>query len=234
MASIVAFSLFLVMAFLRETIGKSTKIKSRKLLSSPYPAVNRLSLARMFLFGSRDIWFVVALPIFLDEDLGWSYSGIGGFLAAWVIGYGFIQSAAPTMMATIHSPGGFGTLAKGWAATLCAFTSAIAILVWNDIAKSSVVIIGLFIFGFLFAINSSLHSFLILAYTDEDDDVAINVGLYYAANALGRFVGTLFSGLAYLWGGLTLALFFSAGFLFVNWVLSLSFPSTSLLKHETN
>jgi len=234
MASIVAFSLFLVMAFLRETIGKSTKIKSRKLLSSPYPAVNRLSLARMFLFGSRDIWFVVALPIFLDEDLGWSYSGIGGFLAAWVIGYGFIQSAAPTMMATIHSPGGFGTLAKGWAAILCAFTSAIAILVWNDIAKSSVVIIGLFIFGFLFAINSSLHSFLILAYTDEDDDVAINVGLYYAANALGRFVGTLFSGLAYLWGGLTLALFFSAGFLFVNWVLSLSFPSTSLLKHETN
>ena len=95
-------------------------------------------------------------------------------------------------------------------------------------------IIGLIIFGFLFAINSSLHSFLILAYTDEDDDVAINVGLYYAANALGRFVGTLFSGLAYLWGGLTLALFFSAGFLFVNWVLSLSFPSTSLLKHETN
>ena len=192
-----------------------------------------LSLARFFLFGSRDIWFVVALPVFLDENLGWSYQGIGGFLAAWVIGYGIIQSGAPSIMRLSKGSNAAGNLAKSWAAALFVLTGVITILVANNVARSTTVIAGLLVFGFLFALNSSLHSFLILAYT-ADDDVAVNVGLYYAANAAGRFVGTLLSGLAYLWGGLTLALLLSTGFLMINWVLSLSFPSTATSQLKTH
>ena len=186
--------------------------------------MNRLSLARFFLFGSRDIWFVVALPIFLDEDLGWSYEGIGGFLAAWVIGYGLIQSGTPAFLKIVQGTNDVISIAKKWAFALFGFTSILALFVANSVAKNIVVVVGLLVFGFLFALNSSLHSFLILAYTDEHDDVAVTVGFYYAANAAGRLIGTLLSGLTYLWGGLTAALFVSAGFLFVNWVLSLTFP----------
>ena len=226
MASLVAVSLILVILFLEDNIGKSEKLERDRLLASRYPAVNRLSFARFFLFGARDIWFVVALPVFLNEDLGWSYEGIGGFLAAWVIGYGMVQSGAPAMMRLMQASDTVGASAKRWAAVLCAFTGVISILVANNIARNTVVVAGLLVFGFLFAMNSSLHSFLVLAYIDDDDDVAVNVGLYYAANAAGRFVGTLLSGLAYLWGGVTLALLFSTGFLMINWVLSLSFPLT--------
>ena len=234
MASFVAVPLFLIIVLLKEQIGKSRKTGSKRVLSSTYPSVNRLSIARFFLFGSRDIWFVVALPVFLDENLGWSYQGIGGFLAAWVIGYGIIQSGAPSMMKLSKGSNAAGSLAKGWAAALFVLTGVITILVGNNVAQRTTVIAGLLVFGFLFALNSSLHSFLILAYTADNDDVAVNVGLYYAANAAGRFVGTLLSGLAYLWGGLTLALLFSTGFLMVNWALSLSLPSTVTSQLKTH
>ncbi|MEE2682461.1 MAG: organoarsenical effux MFS transporter ArsJ [Actinomycetota bacterium] len=224
LACLVMAALLSVLAFLNETIGKAEKPKRLRLLTSIYPAVNRLSLARFFLFGSRDIWFVVALPIFLDEDLGWSYEGIGGFLAAWVIGYGLIQSGTPAFLKIVQGTNDVTSIAKKWAFALFVFTSILALFVANSVAKNIVVVVGLLVFGFLFALNSSLHSFLILAYTDEHDDVAVTVGFYYAANAAGRLIGTLLSGLTYLWGGLTAALFVSAGFLFVNWVLSLTLP----------
>lgn len=227
LACLVMAALLSVLALLNETIGKAEKPKQLRLLTSIYPAVNRLSLARFFLFGSRDIWFVVALPIFLDEDLGWSYEGIGGFLAAWVIGYGLIQSGTPAFLKIVQGTNDVISIAKKWAFALFGFTSILALFVANSVAKNIVVVVGLLVFGFLFALNSSLHSFLILAYTDEHDDVAVTVGFYYAANAAGRLIGTLLSGLTYLWGGLTAALFVSAGFLFVNWILSLTFPLKS-------
>ena len=224
LASIVAAALLTVLVWLDESIGKSSKSIPNRIWASTYPAVNRLSIARFFLFGSRDIWFVVALPIFLDETLGWSFEGIGAFLAVWVIGYGIIQSGAPSVIRLKGASGVIQISTRLWSFTLMLFTILLTLLVANDIAKSATVIVGLLLFGVLFALNSSLHSYLILAFTEDDNDVAVNVGLYYSANAFGRLFGTLLSGLTYLWGGLSAALFTCCVFLAANWLISFSFP----------
>ena len=226
LAALVAVALIAVLSKLEESIGKSGKPRPERIWASRYPAVNRLSIARFFLFGSRDIWFVVALPIFLDENLGWSFEGIGAFLAAWVIGYGIVQSGDPSVIRLKSNSDEVQTSARMMSFVLLLFTVLLAALVANDIARSVVVIIGLLLFGVLFALNSSLHSYLILAFTEDDDDVAVNVGLYYAANAIGRLFGTLLSGLTYLWGGLSAALFTCCIFLGANWIISLTFPKT--------
>tara|TARA_X000000368_G_scaffold95013_3_gene72769 strand:- start:15991 stop:17214 length:1224 start_codon:yes stop_codon:yes gene_type:complete len=224
LASIVAAALLTVLVWLDESIGKSSKSIPNRIWASTYPAVNRLSIARFFLFGSRDIWFVVALPIFLDETLGWSFEGIGAFLAVWVIGYGIIQSGAPSVIRLKGASGVIQISTRLWSFILMLFTILLTLLVANDIAKSATVIVGLLLFGVLFALNSSLHSYLILAFTEDDNDVAVNVGLYYSANAFGRLFGTLLSGLTYLWGGLSAALFTCCVFLAANWLISFSFP----------
>ena len=226
LAGVVAFCLVCVILFLKEELGKSKKAQKLRLLSSDSPAINRLSIARIFLFGSRDIWFVVALPIFLDEQLGWSYSGIGGFLAGWIIGYGIVQSWAPSVIALLGRARDTIQVARLWALVLVIVTFGISIFVSADVSKGFIVVGGLIIFGLIFAINSSIHSFLILAYSEDEDRVAINVGFYYAANALGRLFGTLLSGLTYLIGGITAALWVSACCLVVNWCLSLTLPPT--------
>jgi len=226
LAGLVAVSLMVVVLFLREEIGKSKKPQPLRIFSSESSTINRLSAARIFLFGSRDIWFVVALPVFLDEELGWSYNGIGGFLAGWVIGYGIVQSWAPSLLGLLGRTKETVQAAKIWALMLALTTIGIAIFVSAEISVNAIVIGGLLIFGIIFAINSSTHSFLILAYSKDEDTVAINVGFYYAANALGRLFGTLLSGLAYLVGGLGAALWVSAGFLAINWALTLTLPQT--------
>ena len=226
LAGLVALSLMVVILFLREEIGKSKKPQPLRIFSSESSTINRLSTARIFLFGSRDIWFVVALPVFLDEELGWSYNGIGGFLAGWVIGYGIVQSWAPSLLGLFGRTKETVQAAKIWALMLALTTIGIAIFVSAEISVNAIVIGGLLIFGIIFAINSSTHSFLILAYSKDEDTVAINVGFYYAANALGRLFGTLLSGLAYLVGGLDAALWVSAGFLVINWALTLTLPQT--------
>ena len=226
LAGLVALSLMVVILFLREEIGKSKKPQPLRIFSSDSSTINRLSTARIFLFGSRDIWFVVALPVFLDEELGWSYNGIGGFLAGWVIGYGIVQSWAPSLLGLLGRTKETVQAAKIWALMLALTTIGIAIFVSAEISVNAIVIGGLLIFGIIFAINSSTHSFLILAYSKDEDTVAINVGFYYAANALGRLFGTLLSGLAYLVGGLDTALWVSAGFLVINWALTLTLPQT--------
>ena len=226
LAGLVALSLIVVVLFLREEIGKSKEPQPLRIFSSESSTINRLSTARIFLFGSRDIWFVVALPVFLDEELGWSYNGIGGFLAGWVIGYGIVQSWAPSLLGLLGRTKETIQAAKIWALMLALTTIGIAIFVSAEISVNAIVIGGLLIFGIVFAINSSTHSFLILAYSKDEDTVAINVGFYYAANALGRLLGTLLSGLAYLVGGLDSALWASAGFLAINWALTLTLPQT--------
>ena len=226
LAGLVALSLMVVVLFLREEIGKSKEPQPLRIFSSESSTINRLSTARIFLFGSRDIWFVVALPVFLDEELGWSYNGIGGFLAGWVIGYGIVQSWAPSLLGLLGRTKETVQAAKIWALMLALTTIGIAIFVSAEISVNAIVIGGLLIFGIIFAINSSTHSFLILAYSKDEDTVAINVGFYYAANALGRLFGTLLSGLAYLVGGLDTALWVSAGFLVINWALTLTLPQT--------
>ncbi len=205
-----------IVVLLRTDIGRAKQPTPLRSILSKSSAINKLSAARLFLFGSRDIWFVVALPVFLDDELGWSFEGIGAFLAAWVIGYGGVQSIAPRLVG--HD---YRRAAQRWALALVAVSASIAVLVALDVAVTAAVVGGLIVFGLVFAVNSSLHSFLILAYSQGDDDVALDVGFYYSANAVGRLVGTLLSGVCYLWGGLTGALWGSAAFLAVTWLLSL-------------
>jgi len=224
MAGMLAITVVLLLVFLDEEIGRSKRKAPLRSILSKSVAVNRLSAARFFLFGSRDIWFVVALPVFLDEQLHWSYQGIGGFLALWVIGYGIVQSFAPRLL---RRRGGVAFdeihAARRWSFVLGVVSAAIAVLVALDVAVTVAVVGGLVVFGVVFALNSSLHSFLILAYSD-DDTVALDVGFYYSANAAGRLVGTLLSGVLYLWGGLDAALWGSAAFVAVTWLLTLRLP----------
>ena len=227
MAAAIAVALVLVAALLDEDIGRAKESPPLRTVLSPSQAVNRLSVARFFLFGSRDIWFVVALPIFLDESLGWSYEAIGGFLAAWVIGYGVVQSVAPRVLRTSGDPNREIAAVRTWAFVLAVLSGAIAIAVVPDATRTTAIIGGLILFGVVFALNSSLHSYLILAYS-EREEVSVDVGFYYSANASGRLVGTLLSGLLYLVGGLDAAMWGSAGFVAIAWLLTLRLPAITV------
>jgi len=220
LAGLVGAALLAVMLLLNQDIGRSATPSPLRSILTKSAAINRLSAARVFLFASRDIWFVVALPVFLEEQLRWSFYGIGGFLAAWIIGYGGVQSIAPRLAGS----GGDVAAAGRWALTLVGISVAMAALVAVDVAVTAVIIVGLIVFGVAFAVNSSLHSYLILAYSD-DDAVAADVGFYYSANAVGRLVGTLLSGLLYLWGGLPIALWGAATFVAITWMLTLRLPA---------
>lgn len=206
LAGLVAIAWLFAVALVDADLGqrsRSARAASAWATSRP---VNMLSLARLFLFGARDIWFVVALPVFLGDELGWSFAGIGAFMAAWVMGYGVVQSVAPLLL------GRFGSVTApeqnvvallvplGVIAALMAGALAI------EFAQPVVVVGGLVLFGVFFALNSSLHSYLILALSRADEAVAIDVGFYYSANAAGRLIGTLLSGLLALAGGLSAAL----------------------------
>ena len=182
-------------------MGKAkTKVKFTKILSKSR-AINLLSAARFFLFGARDVWFVVGVPIFLYEVIGWSFMEVGSFMAAWVIGYGGVQALAPKFVRrSVDGQSSETRAAQWWAFVLAALPVAIAALVEAGAAPAVSVVGGLALFGIVFAINSSVHSYLILSFSDSDK-VALNVGFYYMANAGGRLVGCLFSGLSYqMWG----------------------------------
>ncbi len=212
-----------LLVLLDEDIGKSKKKKPLRSILSKSTAINRLSAARFFLFGARDIWFVVALPVFLSDELGWSHYGVGAFLALWVIGYGVIQSVAPKLLARGGTHVDEIRATQRWGLILAAVSTAIAVAVAFDLSKTAAIVGGLVVFGAAFAMNSSLHSYLVLAYSDGDD-VATDVGFYYSANAAGRLVGTLLSGVLYLLAGLPCALWGSAAFVATAWALSLRFP----------
>ena len=186
--------------------------------------INLLSAARLFLFGSRDIWFVVGLPVFLSASLGWNHTQIGGFLALWVIGYGGVQALAPKLLKTVlgAAPPRGGTASNG-AFALAGLTALIAIGVSSGFSPWLTVVTGLALFGLVFAVNSSVHSYLILAYT-ETDQAALNVGFYYMANATGRLIGTLLSGIVFQLTGLVGCLWISAGFVLIAGGLSLLLP----------
>ena len=222
MAGGITVALVAVSILLNEDIGRSSKKPPLRSILSKSDAINRLSAARFFLFSSRDIWFVVALPVFLDEILGWSFTATGAFLAAWVIGYGVVQSVAPQVL---RRRGEIDEIAaaRSWAFVLGVVSALIALGVTIDDVREAAVLGGLIVFGIVFALNSSLHSYLILAYAG-DDDVSMDVGFYYSANASGRLIGTLLSGLLYLGGGLELAMWGSAAFAALTWLLTLRLP----------
>jgi hypothetical protein len=194
---------------------------------SQIAAINWLAAARFFLFGARDVWFVVGLPVYLYSVLGWGFAEVGGFLALWVIGYGVVQASAPRLLrARRHEPGPGGAMARTWVFMLALVPAGIAMALQQGWDAATVLILGLAIFGVVFAINSALHSYLILAYSDADK-VSLNVGFYYMANAGGRLVGTVLSGWAYQQHGLEGCLWWSAGLLLAAALLSLKLPEVS-------
>jgi hypothetical protein len=186
--------------------------------------VNWLSLARVFLFAARDVWFVVALPVYLftqsntylDNDT-YAFFGVGAFMALWIIFYGFIQTRAPKLLGAYHtSPDGLIPLAQTWAFGLAAIPAVLALLIFGfGNAPLPIVVMSLFVFGGVFAINSSLHSYLILSFSDASR-VSMNVGFYYMANAAGRLIGTLASGIFFQFGGLGASLIAATLFLTIS------------------
>jgi len=224
MAAGLALVLVLSVMSLPKEMGKAkTKVKFSRIFSKSRE-INLLSAARLFLFGSRDIWFVVGLPVFLSASLDWSHPQVGGFLALWVIGYGGVQALAPNLLKrglAGGTPQG-GTASVG-AFALAGLTVLIALGVGAGLSPWLTVVAGLALFGIIFAVNSAVHSYLVLAYT-ESDQVALNVGFYYMANAMGRLVGTLLSGVVFQFAGLTGCLWVSAAFVVTAGGLSLLLP----------
>lgn len=219
MAIILAFIYLAIQFSLATDMGKaSVKIKFSQLFSKS-TQINLLSSARLFLFGARDIWFVVGMPVFLSTQLEWSHTQIGGFMASWVILYGMVQASAPRFVKHKIQLAPHSHTARFWVFTLLLITMMLALLMSID-ENAWVLISGLFIFGAAFAINSSVHSYLILAYT-ERDHVALNVGFYYMANAAGRLVGTLISGISYQAYGIVGCLWASVMFLLLAWYFSI-------------
>ncbi|WP_456413544.1 organoarsenical effux MFS transporter ArsJ [Thiolapillus sp.] len=221
LASMLFTVLIITVVMLPSGVGKMKRKPKFSQVFSPIPAINRLSAARFFLFGSRDAWFVVGLPVFLYEILHWDFTAVGAFMASWVIGYGFIQAGTPRLLHR-HETGG-GT-ARTLAFALALFPAGIALALMLGWPPAMVVIAGLVFYGVIFALNSAVHSYLILAYSDHDK-VAMNVGFYYMANAGGRLAGTMISGLAYQTGGLEACLWWSAGFALAAGLLSFALPA---------
>ncbi|APC14265.1 MFS transporter [Pseudomonas frederiksbergensis] len=212
-------SLFL----LKKDLGKAkAKPKFRDILSKSR-AINILSAARMFLFGARDVWFVVALPVYLSTAFGWDFWQVGGFLAAWVIGYGIVQSLAPSITGKSHGEVPDGRAAFVWALSLAVLPAAIAIGLSADLSAQVVLLGGLMLFGVLFAVNSSLHSYLIVSYAKEDG-VSLDVGFYYMSNAMGRLIGTVLSGWVFQAYGLVACLWVSSAFVLLAAVISIALP----------
>ncbi len=224
MAAALAVVLVGSMLSLPRELGK-TKAKSKfKGLFSKTREVNVLSGARLFLFGARDIWFVVGVPVFLSTSLGFSFTQVGSFLALWVVGYGAIQALAPALIRRFTK----GQAPQGRAARVLAFLLAatmalVAASLGAGLSPTLVLLLGLGAFGCVFAVNSSVHSYLILAYSDGDK-VAMNVGFYYMANAAGRLVGTLLSGITFQLAGVLGCLWASAAFAVVAGILSMLLP----------
>jgi MFS family permease len=191
------------LVFLRKESGKAKfKPKFKDLLSKSRP-INILSGARFLLFGARDVWFVVALPVFLASQLNWTHWQVGSFLALWVIGYGVVQSVAPRFTQSQRvAP---HRQAVVWGALLTLSPLLLSIALWQSAPVAASIIIGLGLFGALFAVNSSLHSYLIVSYS-RSDGVSLDVGFYYMANAAGRLLGTILSGWIYQQWGLVACL----------------------------
>jgi predicted MFS family arabinose efflux permease len=228
LAGLLVVVLVITAVLLPAGVGKMKRKAGFTQVFSNTPAVNWLSAARFFLFGARDVWFVVALPVFLNGVLGWSYMQVGTFLAVWVIGYGMVQASAPVLLRRgRHGQGPGGGTARVWALVLALIPAGIALALQQSAVlgwtAGPILIIGLILFGVAFAINSAVHSYLILAYADAEK-VSMTVGFYYMANAGGRLAGTVLSGLIYQTQGIEGCLWWSAGFVLAAFILSLPLP----------
>lgn len=219
MAAVLAGIWLLSLFLLKKDLGKSKFKPKFKDLFSKSAAINKLSAARLFLFGARDVWFVIALPLYLATEFQWSQTSIGSFLALWVIGYGVVQALAPTITGKKAGKVPGNGAVVGWAAALCSLPLFISIGMDYSNTPLYVLIGGLMVFGAVFAVNSSLHSFLIVSLAGRDG-VSLDVGFYYMANAMGRLIGTVLSGWVYQAYGLDACLWVSSGFLLATLIIS--------------
>ncbi len=234
LAGFVFTALLVTSRLIRGHLGQPDKKAKFQHMFSHNRAVNILAAARIFLFASRDVWFVVGLPVFLYSVLGWNFWEVGIFLAAWVIGYGGVQAAAPRFVRRRAEEEGDepdGRTATWLAFVLAAFPAGIAVALSVNADPTIVIIVGLIAFGVVFAMNSAVHSYLILSYADNSK-VAMNVGFYYMANAGGRLAGTILSGLLYEWQGLEACLWASVGFVLAAGCLSLLLPGGSAAERS--
>lgn len=210
---------------LPKEMGKTkAKVKFRHLFSKSNE-INKLSAARFFLFGARDIWFVVALPVYFSMVLGWSHASIGSFFAFWVIGYGIVQANAPRLIRqSHHSQGPDGRTATLWSFVLMLVLAVMTYLFSQGGNPELILVSGLTLFAVVFAVNSAVHSYLILAYSTHDK-VSLDVGFYYMANAAGRLVGTVLSGWIYQVWGLEACLWLATIFIAMSSLISTGFPN---------
>lgn len=224
MAAALALVFAGVVLSLPPLMGRARASRSAREFLGKSRGVNLLAAARVFLFGARDVWFVVGLPVFLYAS-GWTFTMVGAFLALWTVGYGVVQAAAPALVR--RSPDGLSTevrAARLWSLLLALIPAVLAAALALGHARPDLLLAGgLALFGLAFAVNSSVHSYLILAYAGSER-AAEDVGFYYAANAAGRFAGTLLSGLLYAWGGITACLAGSALMLAACWGVTLVLP----------
>lgn len=224
MAATLAIVLVGIIASLPTLKGKAKASKSARELFGKSSGVNLLALARIGLFGARDVWFVVGVPVFLYAQ-GWTFPMVGAFLALWTIGYGIVQASAPAMVR--RSADGLSSevpAARLWSLALLLIPLALAGGLSLEPPRPDLILVaGLCLFGVVFAVNSSVHSYLILAYAGSEK-AAEDVGFYYAANAAGRFLGTLLSGLLYQWGGIQACLLGSAAMLLACWIATQALP----------
>ena len=226
MAAMLAVVLAGTVLSLPRTLGKAKASKSFRELFAKTQAINLMAGARIFLFGSRDVWFVVGLPVFLYSH-GWQYMNVAGFVAAWTIAYGAIQAIAPSMVT--RSADGLSRevpAARIWGLALTMVPAVLAFLIaMPGMPRPDIVlVVGLMVFGFVFAVISSLHSYLILAYAGSEK-AAEDVGFYYAANAAGRLAGILLSGILTQHYGMTGCLWGSAVMLAVCFGITTLLPS---------
>jgi len=220
LAAMLFVALAMTWVLLPRGLGKTKSRAKFSQIFSRDPQINWLSAARFFLFGARDIWFVVGLPVYLQSVLGWTFTQVGAFLALWVIGYGFIQGIAPRVIRAVSTgEPGAGTLVV-WTGVLLLLPVGIALSLQQGWDGGVVLIVGLALFGIVFAMNSATHSYLIVAWSDHDS-VSMNVGFYYMANAGGRLAGTILSGLAYQQHGMEGCLYWSAGFILIAMLASM-------------
>ena len=225
MAALIGVILVVGLLMLPRQLGKARSSRTMRELFAKSRSINLLAAARIFMFGARDVWFVVGLPVFLYAA-GWRFVEVGAFLAAWTIAYGGIQAFAPALVT--RSADGLSREVPNsrlWAGLLVAIPLALVLLLQSpDLWRPDlVVVLGLALFGLPFAVNSSLHSYLILAYAGSEK-AAEDVGFYYAANAIGRLLGILLSGALYQVGGMAACLLGSAIMLAVCWAITFLLP----------
>ncbi len=199
----------LSLVLLKTNLGRATHKPKVTQLWSNSPAINNLSLARLFLFSARDVWFVVALPVYLAQQLGWQYWQVGAYLALWIIGYGLVQTLTPKLTHRLYAANVTARHSLSWILLLTTTTLLIASGLALDLNNAWVLMIGLTCFGLVFAVNSSIHSYLIVNLANVDR-VSMDLGYYYMANAAGRLLGTVLSGWVFIHFGFIWCLMSSA------------------------